>query len=257
MELTLDNYNELKEQKLTRAEIASRFSIPEWKLKKLISKNGWGKPIPTITNVHAFTDFTDSSCYWAGFIAADGCVTNGYVKVCLNYDDTSHIEKFREFLGSNHSITSNTRKYYRSELSFKNSQIVEDLETNYNIVPKKSLVYELPKIPDRYLRHFIRGYFDGDGCICESFSNVNSVTATLYTTIVGSGVFIDALYDTINRVLNISGTVSTKQNNVKTIKYCTNASFALLDYMYKDSRIYLDRKYHLYDTLSKGIRKVR
>ena len=257
MEITLDNYIKLKEQKLKRAEIAAEFNIPDWKLKKVIAKNGWGSSRPTISNECAFTDYSEDSCYWAGFLAADGCVTNGILKVCLNYDDTSHLEKLRAFLGSTHSITSNTDKYYRSELGFKHSQIVEDLESNYNIVPRKSLIYKLPKLPEKYFKHFLRGYFDGDGCICESFSNKNSTTATLYTTIVGSGEFIEGLYNTINNLLNINGTISTKDNNVKTIKYCTNASFILLGYMYKDATTYLDRKYSLYTILSGGIRKVR
>lgn len=257
MEITLNNYTSLKEQKLTRAQIANSFGIPDWKLKKLIAKNGWGRKAPTISNEYAFMDFSEGSCYWAGFLAADGCITNGYIKVCLNYDDTAHLEKFKVFIGSNHSITSNTDKYYRSELGFKNSQIVEDLEVNYNIVPRKSLNYRLPKIPEKYLRHFIRGYFDGDGCICESFSNINSSTASLYTTIVGSGLFIDELYNIINKTLDIRGTVATKDNNVKTMKYCTKASFILLDYLYKDSTVYLDRKHSLYKILASGTRKVR
>lgn len=257
MEVTLDNYNKLKEQKLKRAEIAKEFGLSDGQIKKLISKNGWGKTKPEIANSHAFTDYSESSCYWAGFLAADGCVTGGTVKVCLNYDDTAHIEKFRSFLGSTHSITSNTDKYYRSEINFRHPQIVEDLEINYNIVPRKSLTYKLPRLPNKYFKHYLRGYFDGDGCICESFSNINSVTATLYTTITGSGEFIEELYSTINTLLGTSGTTATKDNNVKIIKYCTNSSLVLLDYMYKDSIDHLDRKYMLYSTLSSGKRKIR
>lgn len=33
------------------------------------------------------------------------------------------------------------------------------------LYPNKSLTVNFPKIPQKYLGHFIRGYFDGDGCI--------------------------------------------------------------------------------------------
>jgi hypothetical protein len=258
MDITLDNYLSLKGKKLKRAEIASIFDVPEWKLKKLIAANGWGSPKPKVMKADAFSTYNENSAYWGGFLAADGCVTDSsIIKLYLNYDDTTHVEKFREFLGSSHTITSNTDKYYRSEMSFKDAQIVKDLQYFYNIVPRKSLIYTLPNIPTPYLRHYLRGYFDGDGCICESFSNVNSTTATLYTTIMGSGIFIDSLYELLHNLLGINGTVQTKANNIKTIKYCTNASFTLLDYMYKDSSVYLDRKHSLYINLSNGNRKTR
>ena len=48
MEITSENYFKLKEQKLSRAEIANNLNIPEWKLKRLISANGWGKPASII-----------------------------------------------------------------------------------------------------------------------------------------------------------------------------------------------------------------
>ena len=37
MELNFENYTELKNKKLTRAQIAKQFDLPEWKLKKLIA----------------------------------------------------------------------------------------------------------------------------------------------------------------------------------------------------------------------------
>ncbi|MEL3972227.1 LAGLIDADG family homing endonuclease [Rossellomorea oryzaecorticis] len=40
--------------------------------------------------------------------------------------------------------------------------------TLHGIQPNKSLSIQLPTIPDSYLNHFIRGYFDGDGSIYKS-----------------------------------------------------------------------------------------
>lgn len=251
MEITLEKYTELKEQKLTRAKIAEYFGITDNKLKKHISIHGWGAKAPTVNNVEAFSSFYENSAYWGGFIAADGCITNNTLKICLSYDDLGHLEKFKDFMQNTHKITSNTDKYYRCEMSFKQETVLNDLRLNYNITERKSLTYKLPEIPCDEFRHFLRGYFDGDGCICESFSNKNSVTATLYTTITGSNDFIKALYEKIN----LPGTIQLK-GNVSTIKYNTNSSFELLDYMYKDCNTYLDRKFALYKQVV-NVRKTR
>lgn len=32
---------------------------------------------------------------------------------------------------------------------------------------RKTFDLKMPNIPDEMIRHFIRGYFDGDGCICK------------------------------------------------------------------------------------------
>lgn len=259
-EITYEKYSELKNKKLKRAEIAEVFGLTDSQLKKLIAKNGWGAKKPETKNQEAFLDYTADSCYWAGFLAADGCITdNNTLKVCLHYDDTCHIQKLRDFLESTNAITSSTDKYYRSEMSIKSSQLCEDLRSNFNLTPRKSYTYEFPKVLSKspFLKDFIRGYFDGDGCISESFSNANSKTATLYTTITGSGNFIGYLHTLLDGLLSITGTVQTKDNDIKVIKYCTNDSFILLEYLYKDSKYYLDRKYSLYNNLSNGIRQTR
>lgn len=199
----------------------------------------------------SFSIYTPESAYWAGFIAADGCITGGYLKICLHYQDINHLEKFKKFVKSTHKISSNTEKYNRAEIGFKLSQqMKDDLLLNYNIGPNKSLTYEMPILPSDCLWPFIRGYFDGDGCICESFSNKNSRKATLYTTIVGSKVLIPELYN----IIGIKGSIQEK-STTKTIKYCTNSSLEFLETLYDSESLYLDRKYNLYqEVLRRGIK---
>ena len=125
------------------------------------------------------------------------------------------------------------------------------LELNYNIVPNKTDKYLLPKMPDRYFRHFVRGYFDGDGSICESFSNANSLTATLYATFCsGSYHFIHSLFDRVHQILGLVGHLQDFGTGKKwQIKYNTNDAIKLLSWMYKDSSVSLDRKYALYNQI--------
>jgi hypothetical protein len=43
-----------------------------------------------------------------------------------------------------------------------------DLIHLHGIKPNKSNTVEFPNVPDEYMSHFIRGYFDGDGHIYRS-----------------------------------------------------------------------------------------
>lgn len=249
MELNYEKYIELKNKGLKRAEIAAYFDMPDWKIKKHIAANAWGKKLPSIGNLHAFDEYTEASCYWAGFLAADGNVdSKGRIRLMLKYDDLSHLEKFKKFLLSTHTISSNITEYNRCSFEFTDRGMCEVLDLNFNIVPNKSLVITFPKIPKQYLRDFIRGYFDGDGSVCESFSNKNSITATLYTSFTsGSKPFIETLFVILNQELGLGGHLQDFNTNTKwQIKYNTNDSITLLNYMYKDSRYYLDRKYSIY-----------
>lgn len=247
MELNKENYDKLKAQKLKRSDIAEKFGITDNNLKYLIAKNGWGKKSPTIKHPRIFKEITKESAYWIGFIAADGCVDDkGRVRIGLQKSDINHLRKFAKFIGSDHKISEDKEK--RCDIEFTCREMVADL-AQYGIVPRKSVTYHPGdlKIYEKYLREFFRGWFDGDGTICESFSNKNSITATLYTGIACSKPSYSWICDHIFNRLGISWKVHEKINHM-TVTLNTNKSKILLDWMYSDSEqeFRLDRKYDLY-----------
>lgn len=253
MEINYTNYSELKQSGMSRAEMAATFEIPDWKLKKLIAINNWGTKKPTIANEYAFDEYSEESCYWAGFLAADGCVdSKNRIRVMLNYDDYNHLNKLRTFIQSTHTISVNTDKYYRCSFEVTSPHIRDMLDINFNIVPNKTDKLKFPShIPSKYLLHYIRGYFDGDGSICESFSNKNSVTATIYATFAsGCKCFSDDLFSYLQDKLNLGGHLQEFEGAAKwQLKFNTNDAKTLLTYMYEDSNVYLDRKYALYQRI--------
>ncbi len=253
MEIEYTKYLELKQSGITRPKIAEYFGVPDWKLKKHIAKNNWGKKAPTIGNESAFDEYDEFSCYWAGFLAADGCVdAKNRVRVMLKYDDLSHLEKLKEFLQSTHAISVNTDKYNRCSFEITSPHMCDMLDINFNIVPNKTDKLKFPKfIPRKYLIHYLRGYFDGDGIICESFSNKNSITASLYATFAsGSREFSIDLFNYLQVELGLGGHLQEFKDSTKwQLKFNTNDAITLLGYMYEDSNVYLDRKYALYQRI--------
>lgn len=111
----------------------------------------------------AFASFSPESCYWAGLLAADGSIGRTSVKLALKRSDEAHVSLFARWLGWDRSLR---RDRGSIVLAVGSKPLVVDLERNFNIVARKSLVLLPPlKVPANMARHFIRGYLDGDGWI--------------------------------------------------------------------------------------------
>ena len=109
---------------------------------------------------------SEEKAYWLGFLYADGYISfsENKIELSLAEKDVHHIEKFRDFLGINNRICYRPSvKAYR--LSFRSDKCKQDL-INQGCTPRKSLTLKFPtskQVPYELIRHFIRGYFDGDG----------------------------------------------------------------------------------------------
>ena len=118
---------------------------------------------------------TEEKAYWLGFLYADGSVGSKEDKIELGLaeKDLKHIEKFKTFMNINNKISYREKtKSYR--MSFRSAQCKQDL-INKGCVPKKSLILNFPnenQVPKYLIRHFIRGYFDGDGCFSRQLHNI-------------------------------------------------------------------------------------
>src|SRR3989344_1091934 len=127
-------------------------------------------PILKTLNQNFFKTWTPEMAYVLGFFAADGCMfthSSGGKYIELTSCDRSILEKIRRLLNSDHKISSRKRskdwsESYRIQIGSK--EIWNDL-LRLGMVSAKSLVLKFPEVPRTYLKDFVRGYFDGDGCV--------------------------------------------------------------------------------------------
>ena len=81
-------------------------------------------------------------------------------------------------------------------MQISNSTISKDLE-NLGMVANKSLILAFPTfISKELMPHFIRGYFDGDGCVWEGKPKIDSKGRYIHNvkfTFTGNFDFINAL----------------------------------------------------------------
>lgn len=111
--------------------------------------------------------------YWAGFIAADGCLTrNDALKLDLSARDRGHLEKLKSDLSFNGPIrdslttTHSGREATYSCLAVWSKDLLLDLKHNFNLTERKTLTLLPPYwLPGSMVEAFIVGLLDGDGCI--------------------------------------------------------------------------------------------
>jgi len=120
---------------------------------------------------------SEEKAYWLGFIYADGNISKNIDRFEMNLGqiDLEHMNKFKDFLKYKGEIRFSTKfndRYNKSytlcRISSRSIHLVQTLNS-CGCIPNKSLMLEFPNeniFKDKSLiKHFIRGYWDGDGSL--------------------------------------------------------------------------------------------
>ncbi len=189
---------------------------------------------------------TEEKAYILGFLYADGYnqVTKKQVRLTLQRRDEDVLKKINKALKHTkplYILKDNTV----IDLSINSKDISLDLE-KLGCVQNKTFKITFPfeYMSEDLYRHFIRGYFDGDGCVSiNKHNNYNDVQMN----ITGNEIFINQLQDLLISKLNINKTKLQKRfNSFSMFYHGRNVCFKILDYLYKDNKISLNRKNKLY-----------
>jgi len=189
---------------------------------------------------------TEEKAYFLGMMYSDGNLhyRRGAMKISLKEDDTEILEKLSNIIYGFKKITydkkKDTGKIYPI-LSFYSKKMHADL-CKLGCVPNKCFKIGFPKehIPFSIMNHFIRGFFDGDGCICITSNNRSIIDITANID------FIVGLVDFLHKNTNIvCGKISQRHENTNTRSFqignIDNVK-KFVEYIYKDATIYMNRK---------------
>lgn len=210
---------------------------------------------------HVFdTVDTEEKAYWLGFLMADGYNHEDKSTICLRLqaEDLEILEKFKNFLKSNAPIYTITRITPVTHLKTEHREVrVNSVYLSRQLAKlgcMQGKTYKLcyPKdVPLEMTNHFIRGYFDGDGCL--SITNRNdrkNVNSKKYQfTITGKH---DVLIEMQNRIISSTGIKKTaiqvrKDSFAQVLRYGGfNNILKIMKYLYKNATIYLKRKHDKY-----------
>lgn len=206
----------------------------------------------------------EEQAYVLGFLYADGCNHIHKSDRCVSF---TQLEQDKDILDKIRVAMKFTNPNYCKEVQKQNNKvkytlnvynriISEDAE-RLGVVSNKSLVLQFPTfIPEDLMRHFIRGYFDGDGCIWEGKPKIDSKNRFIHNmkfTFTGCYSFINSLQDYLVEHLGFKKTKlnfskaknpnNTTSENVCTMEYSGRKQIEkFYHYLYNGSTIYGNRK---------------
>lgn len=182
---------------------------------------------------------TEEKAYFLGFLCADGCNHSGNTKVSLSLkeEDLSMVTKLNNLIQPTKPLTYSKRKRGNQYiLQISNRRISEKLNS-LGCVPRKSLILDFPteeQVPEEFMRHYLRGYFDGNGWLGKKDISITS-----------SNLFSNKLLEYLKRKYDFK-TSCRRKNKVTELVFSRYSIKPFLDLIYKNSNIFLNRKYNRY-----------
>jgi len=203
---------------------------------------------------------TFDKAYFLGLLMADGYVNHKYIKLSLQEDDKPILEKFKSIVNSNREFyfTDKRRIKKKSKNQFVfalySVKMVRDLE-KYGVIKAKSHKTYFPNIPEEFYSHFIRGVFDGDGCLTISKKG----DAQFY--IIGNDLLIKKIQEILMKECNLKETKlkhdKLHKDNTISIAYGGNRQIERIgNYLYQSCEdLFLARKKEKFDKIKNRINR--
>lgn len=256
IDLALEEYLNTPEEYRSLTKLGEKYGIKRQTLSKHLKSRGI--EVINYQNISRLNEFifdimdSEEKFYWLGFLYADGNIssTGNRLEVRLSSKDLEHLEKFRKFL----NLTTEIRVGVCNgngfcHLSVRNKHLWNTLN-NLGCVPCKSLILTFPNKQlfnnnSTFLMAFIRGYVDGDGCLCTYLSSSGYIRTEL--NVVGTESFVN----TVNKIFKNKGYIRNKSctnwsNKAFSLSFSDVPSRRIARLLYENATIYLERKYNKY-----------
>ena len=207
---------ERRNKKTFLKDISKQVGLSQPTISKFI-RNGC---IPFKNSIYdlddSFFEKIDSpeKAYFLGWIASDGCLSKGSVTFCLNEKDEDVLFLLRSLIKSDKPIQKYKKAGYTSlysHFSIRNKKIFNDL-LQHGVHPQKTKTVFIPSqvINSSLFKYYLRGFFEGDGCIYEC------PNGQLEVSIVGqSFVMFEQIRDLIHKNTGITCQLKIKKYKLK------------------------------------------
>lgn len=246
------NIFQLKSEGHSFSYISKKFDIPLYTLRKVFKIRDVNSIVKEysrfVCNDSIFKNIdTHESAYWLGFIAADGHVADRYLKVALSSKDKDHLEKLKNFLGTDYKILHSDNV---SSLTVYSAEIVEDLR-QHGFSNNKTYSFKIPsKISKDKLSSYILGVFDGDGSFAKNKTGIRFSLAGCFEHLEQiQSILIDNCGVSKTKILPHTGCYSLEYQGSRQIE-------KICKYMYGNCSIFLERKHEKYKREGYARRKI-
>ena len=195
-----------------------------------------------------FKVWSSEMAYIFGLWCADGNIwTDGRChsfKIGLHERDEKLLIKILNAMDSKHKL--HKRKNF-SLISIGSKTIYRDI-VRLGGTPNKSLTLTFPDIPSQFISDFLRGYFDGDGCLSKTKGKMKGTLCFL-----GTKEFLEKVRHilVLECDVNYNKIREHKKSNIFSLAYGGRHNLQRIsNYLYKDNpSLFLKRKRYIFNLI--------
>lgn len=188
---------------------------------------------------------TEEKYYILGYWLADGCImkkSGGYYFSIVS-NDKVHLENIARTMGVKTKIYKNSNSAY--ELRVGNKKLVQSLINIGGTYKKtKTMTINDIKFDRKYFYTVLRGFFDGDGGFqYQGYIKADGTRSVSSIVFTGSKLMIESIYQYLGY-----GTYyqDSRGGDSFYLNFYGDEMRSLLNKMYQNSTIHLERKYKIY-----------
>lgn len=187
-----------------------KYGITPSKLKTLLKHNNTFRLAPGEANrIYNFNEKilekidTEEKAYFLGFFYADGSVDfrKGVFSITIQKEDDYILKRFYKLFECDRKVYYCYNKKYQKEYArfyLTNKKVLNPLALKLGLEPNKTFKINFPsdEIVSHHLKkHFVRGYFDGDGC----FSLPKKDIRQSRFSVLGNKNFLEGMADFLEK----------------------------------------------------------
>ena len=216
-------------------------------------------------NENFFSSWSPAMAYVLGVIFTDGNLNPGRIRepwrskssstmpmISIAQKEPELLEKVLKLMDCDAKLYFSKERIYGKikagalyQFNISKEKLYDDI-VNLGLTPNKSLTMQFPNIPDEFVRHFIRGCWDGDGSVYIEKKS-KKICANFVS---GSRDFLEAIVGNLVKGGLPDRTIH-RHNHTKTSCYFRFTGFQvpmLYHYLYDNvpEKEYLERKYNLF-----------
>lgn len=200
-----------------------------------LSNSGSNNPSFKYPKTEEFFGSIDSEkkAYLLGWIASDGSIRDRTLHIELHNKDRVVLRLFRDSISPKSKIVKRKNRD-TSYLTISSQTMIKDICKALNLTPgNKQNKIRLPLLDENLIRHFVRGFLDGDGWI--------SLKNNKYL-VCGIATIDDKLRDDL-ATYSAKISVLPPSINKKGIEWYGDGAYLFLGHLYGFCNFYLKRKY--------------
>lgn len=263
--------------KYTGTDLAKHYNISPVAANALLRRHGYkAKSHSELQRKYdideAFFDIIDTQekAYVLGLLYADGYnnTDRNSVNLGLKESDKEILEKITVLIQPTKPLQYVSTSNQRNKTGFENSQnqyrlVIANKHISQRLVElgcSKDKTHNLifpteEQVPKHLQRHFIRGYFDGDGSVSKG--------KKAKIDIVGTICFLNTIQNILSNELDfyekkLNQRNKSIDNEIRSLQICgIKQCISFRNWLYENATIYLDRKKKIFDNYNKHIKLER